>query len=436
MPFFRYLASFLVLLFLVSTSANATDYFWTYKNVGSYKDAMAACSGGGGGDTLFFVNDAYAYCNLSYKNSEGGTSYYDRGFVNRQGDSCPPNTTYNSATGACDAATNKCSAKKDLTANFVFNSNTDMPPQSVPIDGCLAAVKSAKCSYISAGKAVCNGTAAYTGEAGTPLSIGDASECPNGACPDKTLDPEKKSQDCVYVTNGNGVSSCTAQNYDSNPGKAQCGSVNGTYTCIENPKARSTTSTLTSTKTSTSNSDGTVTIVKDDTVTTITCSGKTCTSETTKGSGTTVTNSSGQVISNNSSCSGKNCSPNGQASIGGGDGKGDEGEEGDGDSPSVGELKAPTSGTFDGQENDWDSKINSAKTKLHDSVTKLKDSFKPVGDVSLNSGSKLYCPQPVEIPLLNVSLDICIDKFADSLSWISDAIFAVCALIALFIVFT
>ncbi len=453
----RYFLLFLGLL--CSQQVFSADYYWTRSGDTQthYASAWSACPptiagvhfvGGIGPLTSLKVQNATNYvCTYSgpydpsYGLPSGTIATYSGSTVTRFGDSCPVGATYNTVTGSCDSPPeDKCAAKKGKTANFVFNSNTDMPPQTVPVDGCMGTVTKAKCSYISAGKAVCNGTVEYSGVSGTPTSIGDASECADGVCPDKSLDPEKQSQDCVYITNGNGVSTCSAQNYESNPGKAQCGDVNGAYTCIENPKANSTKSTLASTKTSTSNSDGTVTIVKDNTVTTITCSGKTCTSVVTTSKGTTTTNSSGQVTGNNSSCSGKDCSATGEATpstgsgSGNGAGNGDgEGEEGDGDSPSAGTLTDPVNGSFDGQENEWDSKINEAKTKFQDAIGKLKDTFKPMGDVSLNGGSKLYCPPPVEV--LGKSFDICIDKYADSLSWISDAILALCAMVALVIVF-
>jgi hypothetical protein len=428
-------------LLFVTSYVSASTYQWLdpfYRN--PYPSVSAACN---------YVASVYGYSVSSFSSANGGRSYVcyridndgksvSMGSVETTGDSCPSGTVFNSVGGSCDAPPeDKCSALKDTAIpSFKWDSNSDFPPASISSGGCEATISKGKCYYASVGKAVCNGTATFTGK---PLDSNpggaQVSDCTGSDCTTGSPQPETNNQDCVYSSNGSGSSSCTATNSQSTPGTAQCGSVNGSYTCIESPKATLTSNTISSTKTPTSNSNGTLTVVQNDTVTTVKCSGKSCTTTTSSSSGTTVSNSSGQVISHDSTCTGKSCGSSGQVSSGGtGNGTGDAEEGDDGDSPSAGKLVDPTNGSFDGQGDDWDSKIEKAKKEYKDGIDKLKDSFKPMGDVSLNGGSKLYCPPSVTV--LGKNIDFCLDKYASSLSWISDAILALCAMIALIIVFS
>ncbi|WP_346830891.1 hypothetical protein ABDX87_28535 [Pseudomonas abietaniphila] len=438
---------FLFLLLLVSQTSFSANFYWT-RGAGTvqYPSALAACPNPISYYSFTLAPDhvtiasnlTTATCVYMYDGNRNGVLVpYNGESVYRKGDSCPVNTTYNSVTGACDAPSNPCASKKDVAIpSFKWDSNSDLPPSTISSGGCEATISKGKCYYASIGKAVCNGTATFTGNqlASNPNGA-QVSDCSGDACASGAPQPEKKSQDCVYSSNGSGSSSCTATTSDSTPGTAQCGSVNGAYTCIESPKASLTSNTISSTKTPTSNSNGTLTVVQNDTITTVKCSGKSCTTTTSNSSGTTVTNSSGQVISHDSTCTGKSCGSSGQVSTGGsGNGTGDQEEGDDGDSPSAGTLTDPTNGSFAGQGDDWDSKIEKAKKEYKDGIDKIKDSFKPMGDVSIGGGSKLYCPPAVTV--LGKNIDFCLDKYASSLSWISDAILALCAMIALIIVFS
>jgi hypothetical protein len=433
----RFLFLLFPLFLLFSSPSHATDYSWMFNfAVGPYKSATEGCAANGWPEAVnWYYGAAYGICQRARDNGDGTTTMVQGPPITRTGDSCPVGTVYNSVTGGC-ASDNKCSSLKDTELSaFRWESNTDDPPSTISNDGCEASVTQARCSYVSSGKAVCTGRATYTGNKLDKNPKGNVADCSGSSCTEGSPQPETKNQDCVYSSDGSGSSSCTATNSQSNPGTSQCGSVNGTYTCIENPKATATSSTLNSTKTPTSNANGTLTIVQDDTVTTVKCSGRSCTSTSSSSHGTTVTNSSGQVISHDSTCTGKSCGSSGQVSTGGsGNGTGDAEEGDDGDSPSAGKLVDPTNGSFDGQGDDWDSKIEKAKKEYKDGIDKIKDSFKPMGDVSIGGGSKLYCPPAVTV--LGKNIDFCLDKYASSLSWISDAILALCAMIALIIVFT
>lgn len=444
----RSIALLSALLFaLFSTSAHAEYYSWWYNfNGGPYKSAIEACSANGWTGFYPQYGPADGFCTRTLDNGDGTTRTQYGPETIRKGDSCADGTTYDTTTGGCSAPTNSCAALKDTQlASFRWDSNTDDPPSTISNNGCAATVTQARCSYVSAGKAVCTGRATYTGDKLDKNPNGSASDCTGDACTTGSPKPETKSQDCVYSSDGSGSSSCTATNSQSNPGTSQCGSVNGAYKCIENPKATAVSNTLNSTKTPTTNSNGTLTIVQDDTVTTVKCSGRSCTTTKTNSSGTTVTTSSGQVVSHNSTCSGPQCSSTGTASPSTGSGTGTgtgtgtgagESEEGDDEGASAGTLTDPSNGTFDGQASDWDGKIDKAKKDLKDGIDKIKDSFKPLGDVSLGGGGgQLYCPPATTIPYLNITLNFCLNEYASSLQWLSSAIFAGCALLALFIVF-
>lgn len=135
----------------------------------------------------------------------------------------------------------------------------------------------------------------------------------------------------------------------------------------------------------------------------------------------------------------RNWSSNTAFKFGTGSGTG-SGNSGDGDddqgSGNAGSLTDPSNGSFDGQASDWDGKIEKAKKDFKDGLDKMKDSFQPIGQVSLGGGAgQLYCPPAVQIPYLNRSISFCADNYAGSLSWLASAIYAGCALIALFIIF-
>ena len=336
---------------------------------------------------------------------------------------------------------NKCELLKgtDIPA-FKWSSNTDDPPSTLSINGCAASVTKARCSYVTTGKASCTGTATLTGSEMASDPKGTAESCEGSDCGAGELKTEKQNQECVYVSNSSGTSSCTAITSENNPGNSDCGSVNGEYKCIRNPKATSTTNKLESTKTEKSNTDGTLTTVKDNTLTTTKCVDSTCNSSVTKSNGTTTTDSNGNTVGQSSSCTGSNCNGKGETNGTGdsnkiGDEKGDEeGEEEGTDTPPVTPPTPPEKGNLDGEADVWDTKIADSKTELKEALGKIKESFSPVGELSLGGGGGgLYCPPPVQV--MGASFDICLDKYQDKLSWIGSAIFAVFAVIAVLIIF-
>lgn len=432
--------AFLFLLsFVFSASSFSEDYYFTVgPGTTHYPDALSACIAGYPGNFSYFIMALRAsggFCNYSYTDARGNTQSsgpdYSRP-INRYGDGCA-NGTVDPSTFAC-VPSNSCAAKKDqATGPLRWTSNSDMPPKTTSNGGCSVSLSGARCWYESAGKAVCTGSGSYSGDQLAPLPSGSMSSCDGATCTADLPQPQKQNQDCVYATDASGKSSCTAVNSQSNPGNAQCGTVNGAWTCIENPKATSNTDTLNSVKTSTSNADGTLTVVKDNTVTTISCSGKVCTTSVTTSQGTTTTTSGGAVVGNGSSCTGSKCNGSGEASTGTGSGSNTDQPPQQGGITTT-TLHEPDKGNFEAAGDEWDGKINDAKKDFSDGLDKLKGAFSPLKDINLSAGGKLYCPPPAIV--LGKSISFCIDQYSGNLSWISTAILLICACIALMIVFT
>lgn len=382
------------------------------------------------------TNPSYScYFTITLTNDDGSQRTYPNqgplSFI-RNGDSCSGGGKFDTTTGLC-AAANKCAILANTPVpSYKWQSSTDTPSATISVNGCEATVSGVSlCKNTSSGIYSCSGTATLTGNELAASTTATASSCDSAACTASDPVAETKNQDCVYSSSADGKSTCSASSSTSNPGTTSCGTVNGAWTCIENPKSTSVASTLNSTKTQTSNTDGTVTVVKDDSLSTTTCNGvRNCSSSSSSSTGTTVLNSSGATVSSSSTCTGGKCTSSG-TTLSPSDSVSDE--QDDGTSPTTTSLKAPTKGSFDGQEADWDSKIEKSKADLIAGLSKFKNVFSDVGGLSLSAGAKLYCPPPVEV--LNTSLSFCVDEYASSLSWISYAVLLLCAGIALFIVF-
>lgn len=403
---------------------------------GSYSSPEAACEGIGRqnavGDYPVFISSRtvnvsppYGGCYATYSTLSGGSTretYFGLSAVQVADPEPQPEE-------------NKCAllANTDIPA-FRWESSSDNPPESVSIGGCEAKITKAKCWYDTSGKAWCTGSATITGQKKESTPGGTSEECEGDECTAGALKPTKETQDCVYSPDGTGKSSCTAVNKESSPGNSSCGTVNGSFVCIENPKATSTKSTLESVKTEKSNTDGTVTIIKDNTLTVEKCTGKSCSTSTSTSKGTTTVDSSGKTTGNQSTCTGSNCNGSGETNGTGDENKAgeEEGEE-EGDGPSVTAPEAPEKGNLDGEGDKWDQKIQESKTEMKEALSDFKEAFNPIGEVSLDGGGALYCPPAVTV--LGQNIDFCLDKYSDTLSWLGSAIYMLCAAIALFIVF-
>ncbi|HCA1452956.1 TPA: hypothetical protein MNK97_005283 [Klebsiella pneumoniae] len=433
------------------------------------------------------TNGVGAYCHTYWNGSFYGTLA-----VSREGNSCPAGSTYNLVTGGCDTpsqdagkqcgdadssglvkitnSSGHCVAMLDADqasqckylgnqgpkaidffVAFTQDGNPVNPPSPEKF-GCEVKIMSVANCKLPAAKSIrgvslapaqvarCKVSAYFTGEvsgtgkmtAGSPATgaegqCGDAVDC---TPPDEPKVQEQKP--CNYVLDGEGRKVCSSSNFTGDPGSMDCGSVNGSFTCITKP-AKST-GQMTDTKVDTkANADGSTTTTKTDTITQITCGGAgSCVSTTTKVSQVTTKDGNGNTTGNSTSCTGAKCasSTNPDAD---GDGLGDCVKDCDKGSPSVGSLTKPASGSFDGMGDEWDQKIADAKGELMDKLDQLKSAFNPIGNVSLSSGGNLYCADAPEV--LGKKFDACVSVYDEQLSWIALAILVTCACIALCIVF-
>ncbi|MFP3926194.1 hypothetical protein [Pseudomonas sp. W5-36] len=420
------------------------------------------------------------------------TVQYNFGSVQRYGDSCPADSLYDPNTGGCSGPAlndgelcddqsgsngssdpmiyskkaGKCVlfSESDDSATCSYLGSQPGPgaaysvagnwdggtPSAPPVfaqDGLsceVATVSTTDCvAKGTSGAVQCNVIGKYSGKVSNKTNVADAKDaaCPGGTCEPIPPMTNTKNDPCVYSGSGDSVS-CTSNTDTSKDGTQKCGSVNGVMTCVTVPPSSNGIK-IDSTVKTTPDADGGKTAVKTDTATKTTCTGiNKCTTSTSTTTTTTKTNSSGQTTSTSTGCKGV-CGSTGTGITPGtpsGDGEG-EGEEGSGDCKSedcgtggAGGLTDPENGNFDGQGSDWDKKIEESKTKFKDGLSKIKQSFSPISDIQLGSGGgQLYCPPAVTV--LGHSIEFCLDKYTDSLSWVASAIYAVCAVFALLIVF-
>jgi hypothetical protein len=281
----------------------------------------------------------------------------------------------------------------------------------------------------TSGAVQCNVIGKINGKVNNKTNVADAKDaaCPNGTCDPILPTSNTKNDPCVYSGSGDSVS-CTSNTETSKDGTQKCGSVNGVMTCLTVPPSSNGIK-IDSTVKTTSDADGGKTAVKTDNATKTTCTGiNKCSTSTSTTTTTTKTNSSGQTTSVQTGCKGVCGSTGTGITPGTPSGNGDgEGEEGSGDCKSedcgsggAGDLKDPDNGSFDGQGSDWDKKIEESKAKFKDGLTKIKGAFSPISDVQLGSGGgQLYCPPAVTV--LGHSIEFCLDKYTESLSWVAAA---------------
>jgi hypothetical protein len=412
--------------------------------------------------------------------------------ANRQGVGCDAGKTFNTVNGACDAPLQddgqKCDDQTGSTTPIdpmifsksagkcvLFSESDDAAtcsylgsqsgpgsaysvagnwdggtPSAPPVfaqDGLsceVGTVSTTDCvAKGTTGAVQCNVIGKFTGKVSNKTNVEDAKDaaCPGGKCEPIEPTTNTKNDPCVYSGSGDSVS-CSSNTETSKDGTQKCGTVNGAMTCFTVPPSSNGIK-IDSTVKTTADSDGGKTAVKTDTATKTTCSGiNKCSTSTSTTTTTTKTNSSGQTTSTSTGCKGVCGSTGTGITPGTPSGNGDgEGEEGSGDCKSedcgtggAGGLTDPQNGNFDGQGSDWDKKIEESKTKFKDGLSKIKQSFSPISDIQLGSGGgQLYCPPAVTV--LGHSIEFCLDKYTDSLSWVASAIYAVCAVFALLIVF-
>jgi len=367
-------------LFLISTSANAADYYWYMSEagyVGRGSSPSAALSEfckvhpsysqgycDPGRHTLTKFNETIWQAKFYFPAAYGGGL---AGTVNisRYGDSCPVDTSYDPSTGSC---INACKDKPPMH----FSKSGTAPDQYVTIStingkpyankaqqgcfsGCVASTTDQKCTVKTSGSYTCKGTAYFSGQSCSP-GPADLTDSPDANYPEpQTLSEDKP---CTYTTAPDGSQQCTSTKSTEREGQL-CGTVNGQQVCVDKQPTKN--GVEISTKVSTvTNPDGSKTTTKTDTATTTTCTAvKSCTSTQTKVTTTVKTDGNGKVTSTTGTCSGANCPDSNTDPDGNGDGFGDcvggqcgeeEGEGGDAQTPELGEVdgyQATTQKFFD-----------------------------------------------------------------------------------------
>jgi len=425
----------------------------------------------------FPTTASYVSCQFTYKNEKGADQ---AGGVNVYiyGTSCDVGTTYNPGKGSCDQSLADGEICKDQSGTntpedpMIFDGKqgkcvraseaTELPsckylagkgnpgsayqiagtwdggvpsaPPSFAQNGTsceVSVVSSSDCVSDVKGNVLCNVIGKLTGNVNNQTNVIDAKDaaCEGGVCVPVKEETSVTDKPCVYSGSGDSVS-CTSETETQKDGKQSCGTVNGVRTCVFSQPSSNGIKIDTTVKT-TDNSDGSKTSVKTDNATKTTCTGiNKCSTTSSSTTTTTKTNGSGQTTSTDTKCTGTCGSSGTGIQPGSGSGSGDGEEDGSGDGAG---LTDPENGSFDGQGDEWDQKISDSKTELKESLAKLKEAFSPVGDITLGGGGQLYCPPSVTV--LGHSIDFCLDKYAGSLSWIASAIFALCAMVALMIVF-
>ncbi|WP_341524002.1 hypothetical protein AABC73_13500 [Pseudomonas sp. G.S.17] len=490
-----FLLSVLILLPAFFSFAFAVDFYYTSSGATKYADATAACLGyipdGYPGSSDYSITSIAAFvgtsqptrasCSFSFLQKNGSKSN-SSATIFRYGTSCPAGSALSPTTGQClstakdgekcadqtgskgpgdpmifDGKQGKCvlfsESSEEPTCKYMasqggsgtayqiagtWDGGVPSAPPSFAQSGTsceVSVVSSSDCVSDVKGNVLCNVIGKLTGNVNNQTNVIDAKDaaCDGGVCTPVKEETSVTDKPCVYSGSGDSVS-CTSETETQKDGKQSCGTVNGVRTCVFSQPSSNGIKIDTNVKTTT-NTDGSKTSVKTDNATKTTCTGiNKCSTTSSSTTTTTKTNGAGQTTSTDTKCTGT-CGSSGTgiqpgSGSGSGNGSGDGEEDGSGDGAG---LTDPENGSFDGQGDEWDQKIADSKTELKDSLAKLKEAFSPVGDITLGGGGQLYCPPAVTV--LGHSIDFCLDKYAGSLSWIASAIFALCAMVSLMIVF-
>lgn len=379
-----------MLLAVWSSSALAVTYYWKPTvNSTQSPDALSACK--------TITNASYEYsnhaivsrsdggfdCKATRRTISTGSIVHNQqiGVVYRYGDSCAAGTTYNPATGACDAPTQpggeQCGVSDTTGLPKIINATGDcvefqqadkpsqcahlaestrfttvyvnydgdgnpIPPPPVVEQGCVATVldvtnckapATRSTGTVSLGPPAqrCRVAVDFTGE----VADGDSPQfntsptapdvCAPGddcALPDEPVITE--SEPCSYYADGEGMVSCSSLDYRGVPGEStNCGSVNGAdWNCNYAKSPTSTGAKIDTTVQTQANPDGTTTVTKTDVRTDVNCTGvNACQSVTTKTTNVTIKDGNGNTVSSSTDCTGAKCGT-GKSGDGDGDGEG------------------------------------------------------------------------------------------------------------------
>lgn len=379
--------------------------------------------------------------------SSTGSCTANYGNVTRKGSACAEGTTYNSETGACDAAeADPCESTKDQQVTHEYNAGSyDQSVPSAPndsiCDNSCGFSRDTTAGLSNTGVKECNRifkdgydkdslycVVYYRGTGESCTSGGSSTDStrkePITIDPTPTSFKEEKCDSWVTASDGSQTRSCTSQSKYETPGKLNCTNA-GTIVCSPGtPSPNYNETNKATTETQTTNTDGSKSNSTTTTTDTTSCKGVTPCTSTSKTEGSSEgTNADGTTGDTSSTCTGDGCD----------DGDSDEeGDEGDGDSPVVTPIVKPTEqGDFTDAIAEWDEKIEEAKTEIAQGSKKLGDSFSV--SLSLSGGSSLSCGDSVTI--LGESISFCMSKFSSELSIIGLALLFIAALISLFIIF-
>lgn len=401
----------LLVVLLLATSPIASfaqSFYWG--DAPGYPTPLAYCEANKGIHTNVYVTFQSPTLALCWGRHSSG-AVLNFGQVGRSGDSCPPDSQYDEATGSCklpspDAGKTCEGTGRDLmprvinTAGdcvdysaaddsarckflasggtqfmtFIISFDQDGAPLTPPSPekfGCkvdVISVAQCKLPPPSCSKgiclpkqiATCKVAASFTGETagnGGMPSVADPGSSTEGVCPDPAtcnvpdIPSTEENKQCNYVLDGEGRKVCDSRQFQGDPGSKNCGTINGgAYGCTDKVPSGNGTDVSTTVDTK-PNPDGGTTSTKTDVATQYNCNGKytDCKVTTTTTTTTTHKNADGSVSGTNTSttCSGAQCGGSGTGTSGGGGGNKGKGDDTTNCDPAT-DPKACEGGSTDG----------------------------------------------------------------------------------------
>ncbi len=442
----------------------AKDYYWPFGGV-EYSSAQAACSAyyaqnpasnaGYGEGVVTSKNPVMLNPNQIRCNWEGYPTV-NQNFpiggavtIDRRGDSCPPDHTYNPATGECEKPPeepNECEAKIGQTHSF----GTDMGQMEACIDKCVVVVDATSPDPITPYKKPSDITKTYWWVTGmfSGESCGTSNDGDNSPPPPTESSSDTNCSPTTTAADGTQSSTCTETNTDVDnqacvAAGGSVGSMNGVMRCVAANKGPKATETKTTTKTDTKvNPDGSKSETTTKTTEQKNCSGAgACSTNTTTNVNHNNTNADGTKGSESSTCKGANCTGSTGSGDGKGDGKGDgdgegEGEQGEGPAGPQGTLQKGEQGSFAEGISEWDQRISEVRGELDQKLDQYSGMFKGVFDLNLSTGSgSLPCDNiPVSFGGTSTTLRFCLADYADPLSYLRYALLLGAAALAAIII--
>lgn len=252
----------------------------------------------------------------------------------------------------------------------------------------VATVSTTECVTDVKGNVSCSVIGKLTGNVNNKTDVKDAKDaaCVNGVCPPPEAQTKNEEKPCVY-SGGADSQSCTSETSTDKDGTQQCGTVNGSLTCVYS-KPSSTGTKIDTTVTTQTQPDGSKTITKTDNATKTTCSDvNKCTTSTSTTVTTTHQNPAGQTTGSGSTCTGA-CNSDGTGIT---PGKGDGTGDGSGD----GDCTENCTPGLDGEDS-----IQKSTQAFYDRVSGSAVA-KAVDNIKVSSGGTCYAPT---IPLFETSI--------------------------------